>query len=85
MEVVIYGIGPFAKLLHYYLTNDSDYEVVAFCADEAYIKEKEFCGLPVVAFEDIENIYRFPESIRAPSKYDTPRRRAKKRLRHDRQ
>ncbi len=62
MEVVIYGIGPFAKLLHYYLTNDSDYEVVAFCADEAYIKEKEFCGLPVVAFEEIENIY-------SPEKY----------------
>ena len=62
MKLVIYGIGPFAKLLHYYLTNDSDYEVVAFCADEAYIKEKEFCGLPVVAFEEIENIY-------SPEKY----------------
>lgn len=58
MKLVIYGIGPFAKLLHYYLTNDSDYEVVAFCADEAYIKEKEFCGLPIVAFEDVEDIYK---------------------------
>ncbi len=58
MEVVIYGIGPFAKLLHYYLTNDSNYEVVAFCADEAYIKEKEFCGLPIVAFENVEDIYK---------------------------
>lgn len=58
MKLVIYGIGSFAKLLHYYLTNDSDYEVVAFCADEAYIKEKEFCGLPIVAFEDVEDIYK---------------------------
>lgn len=62
MKLVIYGIGPFAKLLHHYLTNDCEYKVVAFCADEAYIKEKEFCGLPVVAFEDIENIY-------SPKKY----------------
>ncbi len=62
MEVIIYGIGPFSELMHYYLTNDSNYKVVAFCADETYIKEREFCGLPVVAFEDIENIY-------SPEKY----------------
>lgn len=57
MQVIIYGIGPFAELLYYYLKNDSSYEVVAFCAERAFIKEREFCYLPVLEFEDVEKTY----------------------------
>ena len=55
MNVVIFGNRDMSQLSHYYLTNDSDHKVVAFCLDGAYIKENNFCGLPVVPFEEIEN------------------------------
>lgn len=57
MKIIIYGIGPFAKLIYEYLTNSNEYEIVAFCADKEYIIGKELCNLPIIAFEEIENIY----------------------------
>lgn len=54
MNVVIFGNRDMSQLAHYYLTNDSDHKVVAFCLDGAYIKENNFCGVPVVPFEEIE-------------------------------
>ncbi len=63
MEVVIYGIGTFAKLLYYYFTKDSNYKVVAFCADRIYIKDKNFCNLPLIPFEDLERSYS-PEKFK---------------------
>lgn len=57
MNVVIFGNRDMSQLAHYYLTNDSDHKVVAFCLDGAYIKENNFCGIPVVPFEEIENSY----------------------------
>ena len=56
-NVVIFGILDTAELAWYYLTHDSEHKVVAFCVDKAYLKELEFHGLPVVAFEDVEKIY----------------------------
>jgi sugar O-acyltransferase (sialic acid O-acetyltransferase NeuD family) len=50
--LVIFGSGDIAQLAHYYFSTDSNYEVVAFTVDANYIKESEFCGLPVVAFEN---------------------------------
>lgn len=55
--LVIFGSGDLAQLAHYYFSTDSNYEVVAFTVDANYIKESEFCGLPVVAFEDVANNY----------------------------
>ncbi|MFL0352407.1 acetyltransferase [Xanthomarina sp. GH4-25] len=57
-EVIIFGIQDFAELAHYYLENDSDYSVVAFCVHKAYLPEtKTFKGLPVVAFESVDKDY----------------------------
>ena len=56
-KVVIFGTSIMAEVVYYYLTKDSPYEVVAFTADRDFIKEKEFFNLPVIPFEDIENIY----------------------------
>ena len=53
-KVVIFGTELIAELAHYYLTNDSEHDVVAFTVNKAYIKSETFCGLPVVPFEDIE-------------------------------
>ena len=55
--LVIFGFGEIAQLAHYYFSTDSHYEVVAFTVDANYIKEPEFCGLPVVAFEDVAKNY----------------------------
>lgn len=51
--LVIFGTGDIAQLAHYYFSTDSEYEVVAFTVDAAYIAEPEFNGLPVVPFEEI--------------------------------
>ena len=55
--LVIFGSGDIAQLAHYYFSTDSNYEVVAFTVDANHIKESEFCGLPVVAFEDVAKNY----------------------------
>lgn len=56
-RLVIFGAGDIAQLAHYYFSTDSDYEVVAFTVDDAYRKEETFCGLPVVAFEHVADVY----------------------------
>jgi len=57
-KIIIFGIQDFAELAHYYLENDSEHEVVAFCVNEQYLPEiKLFKGLPIVAFETIEIEY----------------------------
>ena len=55
--LVIFGSGDIAQLAHYYFSTDSNYEVAAFTVDANYIEESEFCGLPVVAFEDVAKNY----------------------------
>ena len=60
-KVIIFGIQDFAELAHYYLQNDSEHQVVAFSVNQNYLPDiREFKGLPVVAFEEIEK--RFPTS-----------------------
>lgn len=55
--LVIFGTGDIAQLAHYYFTKDSDYEVCAFTIDATYITDSEFCGLPVVAFDEVATLY----------------------------
>jgi sugar O-acyltransferase (sialic acid O-acetyltransferase NeuD family) len=57
-RLVIFGSGDIAQLAHQYFSTDSEYEVVAFTVDEAYVDRGEFCGLPVFAFEEVA--MRFP-------------------------
>jgi len=60
-NLVIFGFGDIAQLAHYYFSTDSEYNVVAFTIDGAYIVEHQFCDLPVIPFEDIHNHFP-PES-----------------------
>lgn len=55
--LVIFGTGDIAQLAHYYFSTDSNYEVIAFCVDAAFIKESVFCGLPIIAFEEVIDKY----------------------------
>jgi sugar O-acyltransferase (sialic acid O-acetyltransferase NeuD family) len=61
-KVIIFGNTLSADLAHYYLTNDSEHEVVAYAVHEAYINtppEPEAIrpDIPIVAFENIEKNY----------------------------
>ncbi len=57
MKIIIYGNSDFAELMHYYFTVYSKYEVVAFCVDKEYINSKTFLNKPLIAFEDIKELY----------------------------
>jgi sugar O-acyltransferase (sialic acid O-acetyltransferase NeuD family) len=57
-RLVIFGSGDIAQLAYYYFSTDSDFEVVAFTVDAAYMAEAVFCGLPVVPFEEVARKYR---------------------------
>ncbi|WP_417432233.1 acetyltransferase [Kiloniella sp.] len=59
-EVVIFGVGSLAEVAHYFLTHDSGFTVAGFVVHEAHLSQREFCGLPVVPFEEIEK--DFPAS-----------------------
>jgi len=56
-KLVIYGSGSFAKLMHYYFSIDSQYEVVAFTVNNSFLIGNAYCGLPLVTFEKIEDVY----------------------------
>ena len=52
-QIIVFGTGEIAELADFYFTSDSRYEVVGFTVDGAFLKQTEFRGRPVVAFEDI--------------------------------
>lgn len=56
-KVVVFGVGQWAELAHFYLTHDSPHEVVGFTLDADYIETREYKGLPVVAYEEVEQHY----------------------------
>ena len=53
-KAIIFGTGSFAKVAYYFLTNDSEYEVVAFTISKDKIVNSRLSNLPIFAFEDIE-------------------------------
>ena len=56
-KVIIFGPGILGQVVHFYLTKDSDFEVVAFTANQDFIKEKSLFDLPIIPFEKIEMEY----------------------------
>lgn len=61
-KIIIIGTSAFGEVAYEYFTHDSEYEVVAFCIERAYIKETSKYNLPIVAFEEIVSRY-------SPDKY----------------
>jgi sugar O-acyltransferase (sialic acid O-acetyltransferase NeuD family) len=56
-DVVIFGVGDFARLAAIYLRDDSEHTVVAFAVDEQYIEAPEIQGVPVVAAERLRETH----------------------------
>lgn len=56
-KIVIFGSSEIAEIVHFYLTHDSEHEVVAFTVDENYIQSESFHNLPMVPYEKLEDYY----------------------------
>ena len=56
-RVIIFWQRDYAQQAHYYLTNDSPHEVVAFCVTADQRTCDQVFGLPLVAFEDVAQTY----------------------------
>lgn len=56
-KLIVFGVGDIAQLAHFYFTHDSDYTVVAFTVDRAYIVTPELFGLPVVPFDRLSETF----------------------------
>jgi sugar O-acyltransferase (sialic acid O-acetyltransferase NeuD family) len=56
-KLIIFGDKAYAEVAFEYFTHDSDYEVVVFTAEKAFLTIEKFCGLSVVPFEGITSLY----------------------------
>jgi sugar O-acyltransferase (sialic acid O-acetyltransferase NeuD family) len=56
-KLIIVGDSAFAEIAREYFDVDTPYEVVAFSVESTYLKREQLCGLPVVSFESLEEIY----------------------------
>jgi sugar O-acyltransferase (sialic acid O-acetyltransferase NeuD family) len=56
-KLLIVGDGEFAEIACEYFTCDSNYDVVGFAVERAYLKKVRLFDLPVVAFEDVEQTF----------------------------
>ena len=55
--LVIFGSGEIAALARFYFEHDSDRKVVAFTVDDAYAKEDQFEGLPLLPYSEVAKRY----------------------------
>lgn len=53
-RLVIIGAGEFAAIAYEYFTCDSEHTVVGFAVEREFLTSREFLGLPVVPFEELE-------------------------------
>lgn len=56
-KLIIVGAGETAILAYEYFKSDSKYDVIGFVVNDNFINEKELCGLPISALENIETEY----------------------------
>lgn len=54
-RLVIVGAGQIAEVADWYFTRESEWEVVGFSVDSAYLAEDSFAGRPVRPLEELES------------------------------
>ena len=62
-DVVVFGAGQLAEVAKAYLDRFGEDRVVGFTVDEGFLTQSEFQGLPVVAWERLEERFR-PGSVK---------------------
>lgn len=56
-RLVMFGTGKIAEVLSDYIRRDSDYEIVAYTCDAAFVGAGEHDGLPLISFEQVDRQY----------------------------
>ena len=56
-KLVIVGAGETGEIAYEYFTHDSEYEVVAFSVESQYLNADNLFDLPIISFENLENLY----------------------------
>ncbi|MEI8396598.1 MAG: acetyltransferase [Rhodospirillaceae bacterium] len=56
-KLIIIGDSAFAEVAYEYFTHDSQYEVVGFAVERAFLTKTELFGLPVHSFEALPQIF----------------------------
>jgi len=56
-KMIIFGNGQIGELAEYYFRTDTDLDVIAFTADDKYVKTDRFCKLPLIKFSEILDKY----------------------------
>jgi sugar O-acyltransferase (sialic acid O-acetyltransferase NeuD family) len=56
-DIVIFGVGDFARVASIYLETDSPFRVAAFSVHAAFINEPTLLGKPVIPFERLPQEY----------------------------
>lgn len=62
-RLILFGTGKIAEVIFYYAKTECGFDVTAFTVDEKFVKDKQYLGLPVIAFSEVEKKY-------PPSEYD---------------
>ncbi|HEY9057048.1 MAG TPA: acetyltransferase [Aurantimonas sp.] len=60
-KLIIFGGGDLGEVANYYFKEDSEYEISAFTLDGDYVSDDNFCGHPVIPFEELEKYYCYNE------------------------
>ena len=61
--VIIFGIRENSEVLAYYIKKDSGRRLIGFAVDGKYLKEDQFSGCPVIAYEDLKSNQKKIESF----------------------
>lgn len=56
-KLIIFGKGELAELVHFYFSQESRYEVIAFVVDQEFLKEDLYLGLPILPFEKLQETF----------------------------
>lgn len=56
-RVIVYGTGSYSEIFYHEACLFGAIEIVAFTVDRAYLDSTEFCGLPVVPFEQVKMLF----------------------------
>jgi sugar O-acyltransferase (sialic acid O-acetyltransferase NeuD family) len=56
-KVVIFGAGDIARLAEFYLSTDSEHEVVAFTVDAGHLTGETFLDRPLIPFDRVASVY----------------------------
>ena len=57
-KLYIFGTQNFAEMCHHLFSTDSPYEIAGFTVDAEYMDRSQFCGLPVIAYEELRRTVR---------------------------